>query len=169
VLEVARWIHDELVTLGATGVPKTSGSEGLHVYVPLPPETPYEAGLIFCQIVATVVANKHPRHATVERSVGARGQRVYIDYLQNILGKTLATAYSARASDYAGVSTPLTWDEVHAGIDREAFTITSVPDRVREIGDLWTALRTARPVDLSRVARYAEGTSRGGRLKGERR
>jgi bifunctional non-homologous end joining protein LigD len=169
VLEVARWIHDELEALGATGVPKTSGSEGLHIYVPLPPETPYEAGLLCCQIVATVVANKHPRQATIERSVGARGKRVYIDYLQNILGKTLATAYSARASEYAGVSTPLTWDEVDAGIDREDFTITSVPGRVRKVGDLWAALRNARPLNLARVANYADGTGKGGRLKGERR
>jgi len=108
VLDVARWIRDELDALGALGVPKTSGASGLHVYVSLPRETPYDAGLLFCQIIATVVAQKHPKVATIERSVRARGSRVYVDVLQNILGKTLATAYSARASDYAGASTPLT-------------------------------------------------------------
>ena len=56
VLDVARWIRDELDALGATGVPKTSGADGLHVYIPLPPGTPYDAGLLLCQIVATVVA-----------------------------------------------------------------------------------------------------------------
>jgi bifunctional non-homologous end joining protein LigD len=166
-LEVARWIHDELEWLGATGVPKTSGSEGLHIYVPLPPETPYEAGLLFCQIVATVVAQKHPRHATVERAVAARGKRVYVDFLQNILGKTLATAYSARASELAGVSTPLTWEEVHTGIDREAFTIRSVPERLKTAGDLWASLRHSGGVDLSSVSRYLEGTAKG-RLKGDK-
>ena len=79
------------------------------------------AGLLFCQIVATVVAQKHPKIATVERSVRSRGTRVYVDYLQNILGKTLATAYSARASEYAGVSTPLTWEEVDAGRPSRGF------------------------------------------------
>ena len=60
VLDVARWIHDELDHIGAVGFPKTSGADGLHIYIPLPPGIPYEAGLIFCQIVATVVAQKHP-------------------------------------------------------------------------------------------------------------
>jgi bifunctional non-homologous end joining protein LigD len=128
----------------------------LHVYIPLPPETPYDAGLLFCQIIATVVAQKHPRQATVERSLSARGRRVYVDYLQNILGKTLATAYSARASSYAGVSTPLTWQEIEHGVRREDFTLETVLARFKEVGDLWAALRTAKPADLSRVTRYAE-------------
>jgi bifunctional non-homologous end joining protein LigD len=161
VLDVARWIREELDTLGATGVPKTSGASGMHVYIPLPPETPYDAGLLFCQIIATVVAQKHPKVATVERSVKARGPRVYVDYLQNILGKTLATAYSARASDYAGVSAPLTWKEVEAGIDPHDFTIQTMPARAEQVGDLWAALRKSKGVDLSKVARYAERAGKG--------
>jgi bifunctional non-homologous end joining protein LigD len=160
VLDVARWIRDELVTLGATGAPKTSGASGLHVYVPLPPETPYDAGVLFCQIIATVVAHKHPDIATTERSVRARGRRVYIDFLQNILGKTLATAYSARASDYAGVSTPLRWKEVDAGVDPREFTIETVPSRLEAVGDLWAALRKSTGLDLSRVQQYAEQTGK---------
>ena len=158
VLDVARWIRDELASIGAMGVPKTSGADGMHVYIPLPPHTPYEAGLIFCQIIATVVAQKHPRIATVERSVRARGPRVYVDYLQNINGKTLATAYSARASEYAGASAPLTWDEVDAGVRREEFTIATMPARIRTVGDLWKALRSSAGVDLSRVSRYSKVT-----------
>jgi bifunctional non-homologous end joining protein LigD len=167
VLDVARWIRDELTVLGATGVPKTSGASGLHVYIPMPPETPYEAALIFCQIIATVVAQKHPSVATVERTVRLRGQRVYVDFLQNILGKTLATAYSARANDYAGVSTPLSWEEVDDGVDPHDFTIETTPARVKTVGDLWAALRKSKGVDLSKVGRYAE---RSGKLrtKGER-
>jgi len=156
VLDVARWIHDELELLGAEGFPKTSGSEGLHIYIPLPPGTPYDAGLLFCQIIATVVTRKHPKEATIERAVNARGKRVYIDCLQNILGKTLATAYSARASDYAGVSTPLSWDEVHRGVRREDFTIDTVPARVEEIGDLWKGLRESKGIDFSRVSKYQQ-------------
>jgi len=97
----------------------------------------------------------------------APGRRVYVDYLQNILGKTLATAYSARASAYAGVSTPLTWAEVDHGVRREDFTIRTAPARFKQVGDLWAALRRSKGIDLSRVARYAERTSVG-RLKGER-
>jgi len=161
VLEVALAIRDELDALGAVGVPKTSGADGVHVYVRLPPKTGYEAGLIFCQIVATVVANKHPRMATVERSIAARGKRVYVDYLQNVLGKTLASAYSARASHYAGVSMPLAWSEVEDGIEREDFTIQTAPARIEAVGDLWETLRTSKPVDLTRVARYADRVRKG--------
>jgi len=156
VLDVARWIRDELDALGAMGVPKTSGADGLHIYIPLPPGTPYDAGMIFCQIVATIVVQKHPKVATTERSVRARGQRVYIDCLQNILGKTLASAYSARASDYAGVSTPVTWQEIDEGFDRKSFTIETVPARLEQVGDLWAALRTSKGVNLTRVTQYAE-------------
>lgn len=154
VLDVAKWIRDELAALGAAGWPKTSGADGLHVYVPLPPGTPYDAGLLFSQIVATVVAHKHPKIATIERSVSARGARVYVDYLQNVLGKTLASAYSARASDYAGVSTPLSWEEIDAGLDRRDFTIATVPSRLADRGELWNGLLTSPGLDLARVTKY---------------
>ena len=159
VLDVARWVHDELETLGVPGVPKTSGSSGLHIYVPLPPGTSYESGQLFCQIVATVIASRHPKVATVERTVRARPRgTVYVDFLQNILGKTLATAYSARASDFAGVSTPLTWEEVHAGVDPKDFTITTAPARFREVGDLWARLRKTKPANLESVFRKYKKT-----------
>jgi bifunctional non-homologous end joining protein LigD len=157
VLDVARWVGEELDSLQVTAVPKTSGSSGLHIYVPLPRHTSYESGQLFCQIVATVVAAKHPKAATVERKVKARPRgTVYVDYLQNILGKTLATAYSARASDYAGVSTPLTWKEIDEGVDPRDFTIVTAPTRFAEVGDLWARLRTGKPANLEAVfRRYA--------------
>ncbi|HEY3884264.1 MAG TPA: hypothetical protein VGL62_03580, partial [Vicinamibacterales bacterium] len=154
VLEVARWVRDELDSLGVTGYPKTSGASGLHIYVPLPPGTSYESGVLFCQIVATVVAGRHPRAATIERTVARRRRgTVYVDFLQNILGKTLATAYSARASEYAGVSTPLTWKEVDADVDPRDFTIDTAPARFADTGDLWAALRTSKPANLERLFR----------------
>ena len=155
VLDVARWIHEELDALGAIGVPKTSGANGLHVYIPLPPGTPYEAGLLYCQIVAALVVHKHPKVATTERAVKARGKRVYIDCLQNILGKTLASAYSARASEYAGVSTPVTWKEIDQGFDRQDFTIRTVPARLAKVGDLWAVLRKSKGVDLEAVTKLS--------------
>jgi bifunctional non-homologous end joining protein LigD len=153
VLDVARWVRDELVTLGVTGFPKTSGASGLHIHIALPPHTSYESGQLFCQIIATVVATRHPKVATVERMVKRRPRgTVYVDFLQNILGKTLATAYSARASDYAGASTPLTWKEVDRGVDPRDFTIRTAPARFREVGDLWKAgLRDGKPADLESV------------------
>jgi bifunctional non-homologous end joining protein LigD len=153
VVDVARWIHDELERIGTPAVPKTSGAQGLHIYIALPPGTAYEAGRLFCEIVATLVANRHPRVATVERAVDARGRRVYIDYLQNMRGKTLATAYSVRATADAGVSTPLTWREVHAGVDRADFTLSTLPGRIRQAGDLWKSVRESPGVDLGAILR----------------
>jgi bifunctional non-homologous end joining protein LigD len=152
VLDVARWVRDELASMGVPGFPKTSGSSGLHIYIPLPPHTSYESGQLFCQIVATLVATRHPKTATVERAVARRPRgTVYVDFLQNILGKTLATAYSARASDYAGVSTPVTWKEVDGVLDPRAFTIRTAPARFRAMGDIWEGLRTRAPADLKAV------------------
>ena len=129
-VDVARWVKDELDRLRVPGVPKTSGSRGLHIYIPLPPEHDVRVGQLLCQIVATLVAARHPKVATVERMVRARPRgTVYVDYLQNILGKTLATAYCARASDYAGVSTPLRWKEVDEPLDPRDFTIATAPER----------------------------------------
>ena len=153
VLDVARWLHDELEKIGAVSFPKTSGADGLHVYVPLPKRTPYESGRIWAQIIATMVAAKHPKIATVERTVRKRGAKIYVDYLQNIEGKTLACAYSARASEYGGASTPLTWKEVHAGVDRRDFTMATLPARIAEVGDLWKGLFTAKAPKLEDLAK----------------
>ena len=152
VLDSARAVKEELDRFGIPGVPKTSGSSGLHIYIPLPPKTTYETGQVLCQIVATIVATKYPKFATVERFVKRRPRgTVYVDYLQNILGKTIATAYSARASDFAGVSTPLTWDEVEEGVSPKDFTLLNYRARFRSTGDLWKPLRTMKPVNIEKV------------------
>jgi bifunctional non-homologous end joining protein LigD len=156
VLDVARWVREELEALKAPAFAKTSGAGGLHIYVPMPPDTPYDAGLLFCQIVATMVAKKHSKVATVERAIKARGTRVYVDYLQNIRSKTLACAYSARASEFAGVSTPVTWAEIDEGVSPKDFTISTFADRLADVGDLWAALRKAKGADLRAVMKYAE-------------
>ena len=152
VVDVARWVHDELERLHIPSVPKTSGSSGLHIYIPLPKQTSYETGQLLCHLVATLVCAKHPKAATIERMVRKRARAaVYVDYLQNIIGKTLATAYSARASDYAGVSTPLQWTEVNRRLDPRDFTIRTAPARFAEVGDLWKPLRTLKPVNIKKV------------------
>jgi bifunctional non-homologous end joining protein LigD len=156
ILDVARWVRDELTRLKAPAFAKTSGSGGVHVYVPMPPKTPYEAGLIYAQIVATMVANAHPKQATVERSVSARGRRVYVDYLQNIRSKTLASAYSARANEFAGVSTPLRWEEIdEGGLSPRDFTVVNFGERLASVGDLWAGLRKSKGADLRAVVKVA--------------
>jgi bifunctional non-homologous end joining protein LigD len=151
VVDVARWVHDELDALGVPSFPKTSGKTGLHVYVPLRGRPSYDASRLFAEMIATTVAERHPRVATVERAIRGRGRRVYVDFLQNSRGKTLASAYSARGSDDAGVSTPLTWREIDAGVDRRDFTLRTIAARLEDVGDLWAAFRRARGVDLAAV------------------
>ena len=161
VRDVARWVHDELDALGIPGWLKTSGSRGLHIFLPLRPGTSYESGMLFCQIVASFVVHQHPEAATVERTVNKRDPKtVYIDCLQNINGKTLACAYSARASDYAGASTPLAWDELDHRLDPRAFTIQTLPARLAEVGNLWAGLRQAPGIDLEAALERAQGRNR---------
>lgn len=164
VRDVARWTHDELDALGVEGYVKTSGASGMHIYVPMPAGTPYESGMLFCQVVATIVAGKHPRAATVERAVERRpAGTVYIDYLQNIQGKTIACAYSARASAYAGASAPLRWTEIGDRLDPRDFTIATLPARLRTVGDLWAGLRRSRGIDLAAAIDRAQ--SKHGKLR----
>jgi bifunctional non-homologous end joining protein LigD len=153
VLDVARWVRDALVSVKATGFAKTSGAGGLHVYIPMPSRTTYESGLLFAQLIATMVAERHPKEATIERSVKARGRRIYVDYMQNALGKTLASAYSARASEFAGVSTPLTWDEVDEGVSPRDFTVVNFDQRITSAGDPWAALRKSKVRTLPSLRR----------------
>lgn len=140
VIQVARWVKEALDKLGLHAALKTSGSSGLHVYLPLPPKTPNEAATLVAQIIATRVAEAYSKVATIERSVKARGATtVYVDYLQNIIGKTVAGAYSARANPDAMVSTPLAWDELTDDLDPRDFTIETAPARFAEVGDVWAA------------------------------
>ena len=140
VVDVALAIHEELDALGLRGVPRTSGSRGVHIALPLPVGLTYDVALVLAQIVATRVADAHPRMATVERTVKRRApDAVYVDYLKNVRGKSIASVYSARARRGATVATPLEWDEVRHGLDPAAFTIDTVPARLDELGDIWRA------------------------------
>jgi bifunctional non-homologous end joining protein LigD len=138
VVEVALAVKAVMDEHGLRGALKTSGSTGLHVYLPLPAGTPEETARLLAQLVATRVAERHPRIATIERSVRARpAGSVYVDYLQNIGGKTVAAAWCVRAKPGATVSTPLDWSELGDDLDPKAFTIESVPARAAKRGDGW--------------------------------
>ncbi|MBA2689069.1 MAG: DNA ligase D [Gemmatimonadaceae bacterium] len=138
VVKVARWAKEVMDDLGLHGSLKTSGSTGLHIYIPLPPDTPNDAATLVAQMIATEVAQAHPKVATIERAVKARGATtVYVDFLQNIIGKTVAGAYSVRARPEPTVSTPIAWDELDDDLDPRNFTIDTVVDRFQKVGDLW--------------------------------
>jgi bifunctional non-homologous end joining protein LigD len=151
VIEVARRVRDEMERLGLHGALKTSGSSGVHIYLPLPPGTPLEAATLVAQIVATRVADRHPAVATVERMTRRRPSgTIYVDYLQNILGKTVAGVYAVRARETATVSTPLAWEELTDDLDPRDFTMNAVVERVAEARDIWTAAM-AEPNSLERL------------------
>jgi len=158
VVEVAKLVKEELDRYGLHGALKTSGSTGLHIYLPLPARTPLETATLLAQFVASRVAARAPKIATIERAVRKRPRgTVYVDYLQNILGKTVAGVYAVRAKPGATVSTPLAWDELTADLDPRAFTLLTVPDRIAALGDLW-GLAMKRPIALRRFLRAAPHT-----------
>lgn len=140
VVEIALWVKEALDHLGLHGVAKTSGATGMHIVLPLPRSATESTAERVAQVVATAVAGAHPRVATVERSIAARGDaKVYVDFGQNSRGKTVAAAYGVRARPGATVSTPLRWDELAPDLDPGDFTIETVPPRIARIGDLYGA------------------------------
>jgi bifunctional non-homologous end joining protein LigD len=138
VIQVARWAKEVIDGFGLHAAIKTSGSTGLHIYLPLPPKTPNEAATLVAQMIATKVAEAHPKEATTTRAVKARGAgTVYVDYLQNIQGKTVAGPYCVRAKPGAPVSTPLEWTELAENLDPRDIHLGNAAGRFEKIGDIW--------------------------------
>jgi bifunctional non-homologous end joining protein LigD len=149
VCEVALMVKDVLDRLGLDSYAKTSGSTGMHVYVPIEPFYDYEAAADFAEVVASLVERDHSDVATLERSLKKRkGDLVYIDHLQNAKGKTVVSPYSVRARPGATVSAPLTWSEVKRKPGIEEFTIENMLKRLSKKGDLFKPLlRTHQRID----------------------
>jgi bifunctional non-homologous end joining protein LigD len=150
VLRVARELGRTLQGSGIPAFPKTSGAAGLHIFIPLVPGYSYEQTRMFCEALARTAVRDHPEWATVERAVARRGGRVYVDFLQNRRGQTVVPPYVVRPVPAASVSTPLEWDEVRGDLAPQLFTVETVPDRVRRLGDLFEAARRE-PIDLARA------------------
>ena len=138
VRQVALVMGDVLKELQLTGYPKTSGSSGIHIYVPVRRRYSYEEVARFAEQVSERVAERVPQIATVERRLAERKQdQVYVDWQQNARGKAAAAVYTVRAKPGASVSTPVTWQEVVRGFEIRDFTIKTVPPRLKKKGDLW--------------------------------
>jgi bifunctional non-homologous end joining protein LigD len=137
VVEAALAVHRVLELAGATGYPKTSGASGMHIYVPLGAKYDYATAGKFAQVVATLVNQLIPDFTSLVRDPKKRQQRVYLDFLQNRGGQTLAAPYSIRPRPGASVSTPLRWEEVKIGLSPLDFTIKNVPARIGQLGDLF--------------------------------
>jgi bifunctional non-homologous end joining protein LigD len=145
VLETGRVVHEALDTLKMKAVVKTTGSKGLHVYVPIVRGPLQQDVRTFAHVLAQELARRHPALITAEYRVAKRPRgRVLVDYNQNRWGSTLASIYSVRPRPEATVSTPVSWEEIDRGVRIEDFTVENVPARVKRLGDLWKPLLSAR-------------------------
>ena len=137
VVEVANAFKQVLDKVGAESFCKTSGATGLHIYVPMGKKYLYEQVRGFAEILCKMVHEQLPKFTSVERNLKKRGNKIYLDYLQNSRGQTIAAAYSVRPHPRATVSTPLLWKEVKAGLHPSAFTIQTVPARAKKMKDIF--------------------------------
>lgn len=145
VRETAQVVGQALQALKMKPLVKTSGSKGIHVYVPIVRGPVQHTVWEFAKAVAVMLASQHPKLMTSEyrREKRPRG-RVLVDYNQNRWGATLASIYSVRPRPLATVSTPVTWDEIARGVSIEDFRIDNVRARIAKLGDLWKPLLAAR-------------------------
>jgi bifunctional non-homologous end joining protein LigD len=152
VLEATRLVHETLDDLGMPSFPKTTGSRGMHVYVPIVRGPTQKQVWTLAKTISVELAGRWPRLMTAEYRIAKRpAGRVLVDYNQNAWGRTLASIYSVRPTARACVSTPVTWEEVERGVAIDDFRIDNVPARVRKLGDLWAPLLSPRGrIDLRR-------------------
>jgi bifunctional non-homologous end joining protein LigD len=145
ILTAALVVREALEALGMTPLVKTTGSSGVHVYVPIVRGPTQKQVWTFAKALAQALAARHPKLLTAEYRIAARpAGRVLVDYNQNAWGRTLASIYSVRPKPRATVSTPITWKEVEAGVGLTDFRIDNVPARLRKLGDLWQPLLATR-------------------------
>src|SRR5262249_5211153 len=147
VLKVARSMKEVLDELELTGFVKSSGSTGMHVFIPIKRRYSFEQTMEWSEKLAKEVASRNPKIATIERRIHEREKtQVYVDWQQNARGKSIAAPYSARPKPKATVSAPVTWEEVHEGFKMTDFTIETMPARIKDVGDLWENLLRTRQI-----------------------
>jgi bifunctional non-homologous end joining protein LigD len=147
VMRVAVGFHQLFEELKLPFYCKTSGSRGLHIYLPVKPQYTHEQGQQFARLLETIIHDRFREITSFERSPSKRKGKIYLDYLQNGRGKTMASVYSLRLKPGATVSTPVTADELKKGIDPSGFNIHSMQQRLKEVGDLWRDMFNTR-VDI---------------------
>jgi bifunctional non-homologous end joining protein LigD len=144
VTEVALRAQEILNSLSLPSVPKTSGATGVQIYVPITPDYRYEDARLVNRFIAEYLQQKLPGEITLDRVVHRRGRKLYLDYLQLWRGRTMAAPYSVRATKLATVSTPLLWSELERGVRPNDFTISSITERLKQKGDLFSPITTAK-------------------------
>ncbi len=147
--QAALWLGSALESIGLTSFAKISGKTGLHVFVPIARRYTYAHTHAFAKTTAEWLAHQYPDSLTTAWAVRDRVGKVFLDYNQNVRGKTLASVYSLRPVPDATVSVPVTWDELRAGFDPLQWTIATVFDRLERAGDLWAnILKEAQRLDI---------------------
>jgi bifunctional non-homologous end joining protein LigD len=150
VVAVAQTAHRILDKYGINACCKTSGKTGLHIFIPLGAKYSYGQAREFAHVIARLVHAQTRENTSLERSPAKRKGLIYLDYLQNSPGQTLAAPYSVRPAPGAPVSTPLKWSEVRKGLRPEKFTIFNTLERRRKVGDLWQPV-LGKGIDLEAV------------------
>ena len=155
VVETALEVKKALDEIGVPSYPKTSGSTGMHIYIPLAAKYTYQQSQLFAHIIVKLVHQQLSDFTSLERSIAARKGKMYLDFLQNRPGATIAGPYSLRPKPGAPVSMPLTWDEVKPGLTIQHFNINNAIDRLKETGDLFKGVLGA-GIDLEKVIKKAQ-------------
>ena len=155
VINVAGTAKEVCDELHIPTYPKTSGKTGLHIYIPLGAKYNFEQAKNFAHLIVLEVNKRQSKITSVERNPEKRKHRIYLDFLQNREGQTLASPYSVRPTPDASVSMPLHWDEVKKGLKPEQFTIKNAYARVQKTGDLWKPVM-GKGIDLAKVLKMLE-------------
>jgi bifunctional non-homologous end joining protein LigD len=141
VLETALIVHQALTLLKMPHYAKTTGSRGIHIYVPIVRGPTQRQVWVFAKAVANTLASQYPKLITSVYALAKRPEdKILVDYNQNAWGRTLASIYSVRPVPTAAVSTPVSWEDIEQGVKIEDFRIDNVPERVNQLGDLWKPL-----------------------------
>ena len=155
VVKAALAVRETLEELEIDSCIKTSGATGMHIFIPLGAKYNYTVVRNFAQLIAGLAHEKAPEITSLERSPSKRKKKVYLDYLQNSKGQTLAAPYSVRPRPGATVSTPLEWKEINSRLDPADFTIRTILERLDKTGDLWKPVLGKGP-DIPKVLEKIE-------------
>lgn len=155
VIEAAQEVKKVLDAIDVPSFCKTSGSTGIHIYIPLAAKYSYDQSQMFARIIVDIVHRNLPDYTTLERMVAARHGKMYLDFLQNRPGATIAGPYSLRPKVGATVSMPLHWDEVKPGLTMKDFTIFNSIDRLKETGNLFKGV-LGKGIDLEKTIKKAK-------------
>jgi bifunctional non-homologous end joining protein LigD len=155
VVQAALEVKKVLDAIGVPSYPKTSGSTGMHIYIPLEAKYTYQQSQLFANIIVKLVHKQIPDFTSLERSIAARNGKMYLDFLQNRPGATIAGPYSLRPKPGATVSMPLNWDEVKPGLTIQHFNIHNAMDRLKETGDLFKGV-LGTGIDLEKTLKKSQ-------------